>query len=185
MELIGHPRLTVYLEADGSDDIDVFAKLCKVDANGEPIRMFLVPLHWAEYADVADEITEAVRRGQGGFFSWDSPTTRLRVSHRARDDAQSAVVPYHCHLSEERLSAGEVVEVEMGFTGFGMRFHAGETLRLTVTGTNIAGGPPHGAQLTLRNQGRHIVHVGPDTDSRIVLPLSRSRNSGLEHWESQ
>lgn len=173
-ELIGYPRLTLHLEADGSDDIDIFAKLSKIGAQGQPARVMLVPLHWAENAQVADQITEAVRRGQGGFFSWDGPTTRLRVSHRAKDEAKSAVVPHHPHLTEQRLSPGQVVEVELGFTGFGMRFHPGETLRLTVTGTNIAGGPPQGLQLTLRNQGRHIVHTGPDTDSRLVLPLSRS-----------
>jgi hypothetical protein len=84
------------------------------------------------------------------------------------------VTPRHRHLSEHRLSPGEVVEAELGFTGLGMRFHPGETLRLSISGTNIAGGPPQGAQLALRNKGRHILHTGPGNDSRLVLPLSRS-----------
>ncbi|MFE2321514.1 CocE/NonD family hydrolase [Streptomyces sp. NPDC059441] len=174
-ELIGYPRLTLFLEAEGADDIDVFAKLSKIDADGEPLGVQLLPLTWAENAQVADEITELAVGPLRALYYYDGPWARLRVSHRAKDEARSELVPHHLHVAEERLKPGQVVEVELGFTAIGMRFHAGETLRLTVTGKNTAVWAGQGVdQPALRNRGLHIVHGGPETDSRLVLPLSRS-----------
>jgi predicted acyl esterase len=175
-ELIGYPRLTLHWEAEDADDIDVFTKLSKIDAAGKALQVPLLPLQWAENAQFAEEIAAIAADSARDKYYYGGPWSRLRVSHREKDDSRSDFVPYHPHVTERRLSAGQIVEAELGFAAIGMRFHAGETLRLTVAGKNItAGEPPTVNQVKLRNRGRHILHTGPLTDSRLVLPLSRSR----------
>lgn len=175
-ELIGYPRLTLHVEADDADDIDVFAKLSKIDAAGEVLEVPLLPLQWAENAQAAEEIAAIAAESARDKYYYNGPWARLRVSHRETDESRSDVVPYHPHVTEQRLCAGQIAEAELGFAAIGMRFHAGETLRLAVAGKNItAGQPPTVDPVKLRNQGRHILHTGPQTDSRLVLPLSRSQ----------
>ncbi len=176
VELVGYPRLILHLEADGSDDIDVFAKLAKVDTDGQPLGTQLLPLQWRENAAVSEQIAEISLGHLRPLYYYDGPWARLRASHREKDESRSTLVPHHTHLREDKLTPGEIVEVELGFTAIGMRFHAGETLRLTVTGTNTAvWAAPNISQPDLRNRGRHRLHIGAGRPSRLVLPLTRAR----------
>lgn len=170
-ELIGYPRLTLFLEADGGDDIDVFAKILKVAGDGSPLGTQLLPVHWRENTQVSDQISEISLGHLRPLYYYDGPWARLRVSHREKDESRSGLVPFHTHLREQRLSSGEVVEAELGFTAIGMRFNAGETLRLTVTGTNTAvWAAPNISQPDLRRRGRHVLHTGGARASHLVLP---------------
>ncbi|WP_404710452.1 CocE/NonD family hydrolase [Sphingomonas sp. MMS24-J13] len=157
-ELTGHAKLRLWVEADGSDDIDLFVALQKLDAAGVVVGQTF-------YA----------------FFE-DGPVALgwLRVSHRAIDPARSsALQPFHTHAREELLAPGEIVPVDIELWPSSTLFHAGETLRVVVKGSDIyaEGLPflPFARHQRTRNAGRHIVHIGPEHDSHLLVPLIPAR----------
>lgn len=157
-ELTGHAKLRLWVEADGSDDIDLFVALQKLDAAGAVVGQTF-------YA----------------FFE-DGPVALgwLRVSHRAIDPIRSsALQPFHTHEREARLAAGEIVPVDIELWPSSTLFRAGETLRVVVKGSDIyaEGLPflPFARHQRTRNVGRHIVHIGPDHDSHLLIPLIPAR----------
>ncbi|NED80371.1 hydrolase, partial [Streptomyces sp. SID11233] len=65
---------------------------------------------------------------------------RLRVSMRHLDPALSTdEVPAHTFDRVEKLAPGEVVEVEIELLPVGLAFHAGEQLRLVISGRSLLG----------------------------------------------
>jgi len=140
-ELTGHAKLALTVEARGSDDMDLFVALEKIDANGEKAGF--------------------------GFYAFfeDGPVALgwLRVSHRALDSKRSShFLPVHPHDREELLAAGEQVPVEIEIWPSSTFFAAGETLRLVVQGRDIydEGLPnlPFARHEDLRNKGTHVIH---------------------------
>jgi uncharacterized protein len=157
-ELTGHASLRLWVEADGSDDIDLFVALQKLDASGAPVGQTF-------YA----------------FFE-DGPVALgwLRASHRAVDPARSTPLqPVHHHETEERLAPGAIVPVDVEFWPASTRFAAGETLRLVVQGHDVMteGLPnlPFARHEETRNAGRHILHVGGAHPSHLLLPVIPAR----------
>jgi len=104
------------------------------------------------------------------FFT--GATGRLRVSHRALDATRSTPSePYLTHCVEELLNPGQIVPVEIGIWPIGMRWHAGEQLRLIIAGYNLTPVPLPGVKPPeLRNRGEHIIHTGGRYDSHLVAP---------------
>ena len=44
-DFIGYPKVRLWVEADGSDDMDLFVFLQKLNAGGEPLEQFNVANH--------------------------------------------------------------------------------------------------------------------------------------------
>lgn len=154
-EITGHASLKLWVEAEGSDDIDLFVALQKLDAAGELVGFTFYA--FCEDGPVA--------------LGWQ------RVSHRALDPARSRPeMPVHPHTHEERLAPGECVPVEIEIWPFSARFAAGETLRVIVAGSDIYR-PEPGVMLPFplhertRNTGTHIIRTGGAFDSSILLPF--------------
>jgi predicted acyl esterase len=154
-ELTGHASLKLWVEAEGSDDIDLFVALQKLDADGNEIGFTFYAFY--ENGPVA--------------LGWQ------RASHRALDAAASIPErPVHLHTREELLVPGVPVPVEVEIWPFSARFEAGETLRLVVAGHDIYE-PEEGVQLPFplhrltRNAGSHILHAGGERDSVLRLPF--------------
>ncbi|MBO9581460.1 MAG: CocE/NonD family hydrolase [Sphingobium sp.] len=157
-ELTGHAKLSLWVEADGSDDLDLFVALQKLDAGGSLVGQTFYAFF--ENGPVA--------------LGW------LRASHRATDPAKSsALQPFHTHEREERLSPGEIVPIEIELWPSSTLFRAGETLRVVVKGRDIyaEGLPflPFARHEETRNAGRHIIHVGPEHDSHLLVPVIPAR----------
>jgi hypothetical protein len=153
-EISGHATLRLWVEADGSDDIDLFVSLEKLDAAGEHVGMTFYAFF--ENGPVA--------------LGW------LRASHRETDPARSTELqPFHRHEHEDLLEPGAVVPLDIEFWPSSTRFRAGETLRLIVQGTDIhnEGAPnlPFARHERTRNRGRHILHGGDGRDSHLLLPV--------------
>jgi predicted acyl esterase len=152
-ELTGHAKLKLWVSAEGSDDMDLFVAIQKVDKQGD-----LVPF---PYYTIFEDGPVA--------SGW------LRVSHRELDEQLSTPQqPVHPHLREERLAEGEIVPVEIELWPSSTLFHSGETLRVVVQGSDIqvypevpfvAGHPD------TRNAGRHVIHTGGRYDSHLLLPV--------------
>lgn len=154
-ELTGYPKLHLWVEADGADDMDLFAYLTKLDQDGN---------------ELLAKVIDFPNPGARGT---------VRVSHREVDETDPASFydPFLTHRREQLIEPGEVVLVEFGIWPLGMRWHAGQQLRLTIQGfalpwmedTIISGGKPIFVWDT-RNKGTHIVHTGGRYDSYLQVP---------------
>ena len=152
-EITGYMNMILWLEAEGNDDMDVFANVIKLDKFGMPTHQWYVDSMGHKY------------------FGAD---TRLRVSRRALDPERSTPTePYLALTGEQKLRPGEIVRAELGFWPTGMIFHKGETLMLYIsTGKMIDGEDYHGAdRLPTINRGNHIIHTGGKYDSQLMVPV--------------
>ncbi len=148
-EITGSARLTLWVEAAGADDMDLYVGLSKLDRNGAEVRM-------AGYND-----TENGHVASG----W------LRVSHREVDPEMSTPVrPYLLHRQLRKLNSGERVRVDVEILPSSTMFRTGESLVVRIQGTELPGAGDI-AHVDAVNSGDHIVYVGGGTDSRLTVPV--------------
>jgi predicted acyl esterase len=152
-ELTGHMKLKLWVQADGSDDMDLFVALEKFDRSGN-----LIP-----FAFFGNHDDGPVALG------W------LRVSHRELDEKQStSYQPVHKHTREIKLKAGEIVPVEIEFWPSSTLFEVGEKLRVVVQGSDIYWYPTemhtNGHTATV-NKGKHVIYSGGKYDSHLLVPV--------------
>jgi predicted acyl esterase len=152
-ELTGYMKLKLWIEADGSDDADLFVALLKLDRAGNFVGMTFFSEH--DNGPVA--------------LGW------LRASHRELDRERSRPEqPWHTHRGEELLLPGEIVPVEIEILPSSTRFAAGETLRILVQGRDVFTFPNlRHTQLheRTRNRGDHVIHTGGKYDSHLLVPI--------------
>jgi predicted acyl esterase len=148
-EISGLTKLRLWVEADGNDEMDLFVYMQKVDDDGS-----IIPL---------------------SVFGENDPGTvgKLRVSHRELDTEKSKdYLPIHTHKTEQKLSAGEIVPVDIEIYPSARIWHRGETLRV-----NIAPRLVRDATWFLPivydtdNEGRHVIHTGGKYDSYLLAPV--------------
>jgi hypothetical protein len=151
-ELSGYMKLRLWVEADGANDMDLFAYVSKLDEKGNhlPAMVLVFP-----------------NPGVRGM---------LRVSHRELDEARSTPSePYLLHRREQLLKPKEIVPVEIAIWPIGMIWHAGQQLRLIVQGyaswwmEDMLSGTAV-FRYDLRNKGNHIIHTGGKYDSHLLVP---------------
>ena len=96
----------------------------------------------------------------------------LRVSHRELDKERSTPSePFLTHRREQPLKPKEIVPVEIGIWPSGKFWHAGQQLRVVISGNYIREPgwfEPFGWEL--RNRGSHIIHTGGKFDSYLLVP---------------
>jgi predicted acyl esterase len=192
-EVTGYMSLRLWVEAKGSDDMELAVTVEKRDADGNPYNR---------------ELGE-------GMMGPVAATGLLRVSHRELDPVLSTPSePYLTHRSEQLLSPGEIVPVDISIWPMAMRYAAGEELYLTISplhpsstdfdmgfgaalievpdnavtylpgevgpmktlGGTAATSPSFARELTVptpvsRNRGTHIIHVGGKYDSHLLIPV--------------
>ena len=152
-ELTGHMNLRLWVQAEGSDDLDLFVALEKIDPAG-----FLVPLAFFGNHD-------------------DGPVALgwLRASHRELDEEKSTPwQPVHKHARELKLGPGEVVPVNIEILPTSILFEKGEKLRLVVGGSDLYWYPSEGhtnGHLDTVNQGHHVIHTGGKHESYLLAPV--------------
>lgn len=201
--IVGYIKVRLWVEAAGSDDMDLSVTVQKVKADG-----------------TAYESTAG-----GESSSTISASNIQRVSLRYLDpELSTAFEPYHTFDRVELLSAGEVVPVEIGLWPTAMKFQAGELLQLKiapatatsseedmgfgkaivpipadggtfVSSTNVTllelGGTSSPSYVnaqriatsTTSNNGTHTIHFGGDYDSFVLLPVNSTGSSSNRHDE--
>ena len=105
------------------------------------------------------------------------PTGALRASYRALDHELSTEHwPEHTFSRSEELQAGQVVKLEIGLWQTGIRFEAGEKLVLKVSGHPLALAefPLLRGAIPNANTGKHVIHVGGERASHLVIPVVES-----------
>jgi uncharacterized protein len=153
-ELTGHMSLRLWVEAIGSDDMDLFVAIQKIDRDGSELPFVFYAM--LENGPVA--------------LGW------LRVSHWELDEARSRPEqPFHPHTREWLLRPGERVAAEIEIWPSSTRFAAGQRLRVLVQGhdtqTSAAPNSPFLRHESLRNKGLHVIHTGGSCDSHLLVPV--------------
>jgi predicted acyl esterase len=156
-ELIGHMKLKLWVKAQGSDDMDLFVAIEKIDRTGD-----LVPFQFfGNHEDGAVAI------------GW------LRVSHRELDPEQSKPYqPVLKHQREIKLKPGEIVPVEIEILPSSTLFEKGEKLRVVVQGSDIYNYPEEyhsDGHTDTVNKGQHVIFTGGKYDSHLLVPVIPAR----------
>ncbi|HEY4188419.1 MAG TPA: CocE/NonD family hydrolase [Polyangia bacterium] len=164
-EIVGYPRLKLWVEAEGHDDMDIFVFLQKLDRHGKHLEVQNSGSH--------NPLLGLITR-RGTVLRYKAAPGRLRVSlRRLAPDLSSDEVPVQSFDRVEKLRPGQIVDVDIAIYPVGLLMHPGEQLRLIVAGHNLIGSPmPLGREdPAIDNHGRHIVHTGGRYESRLVLPV--------------
>ncbi len=164
-EFVGYPRLSLCVEADGADDMDLFVILQKLNADGEPLEQFNIANHGPKM--------QALTRDGASILKYKGSNGRLRVSMRHLDERLSTeAVPVHSFDRVEKLAPGEIVRVDIDMFPVGLALDTGEQLRVVVSGHHPWGGAMPGmANVEPANVGRHVIHTGGAHGSFLQLPV--------------
>ncbi|HZZ02791.1 CocE/NonD family hydrolase [Paraburkholderia sp.] len=173
--LVGYPKAHLWVEARGSEDMDLFVLVQKLDAYGTPLQQFTVPNQGA----LAQDITE---RG-ASILRYKGSDGRLRASMRFLDKTLSTdAVPAHTFDRIEKLSAGEVVALEIDLLPIGLAFYPGEQLRLVISGRSLLGTMMPGTrEYVPANSGTHVIHTGGAYASYLQLPVLATYVEALQN----
>ncbi len=148
-EVVGYIKLHVFVSADTAHDMDLYAKVQKMDRHGHYV------------------FSDGIEMQYGG------PNAMLRVSLRELDPETSTEdEPRQSFRHPVLLHPGEIVPVEMAFWPTGLKFHPGETLELSIAGFDYLG-LRDGMDQVLDgvNRGVNRVHCGGVYDSYLQLPI--------------
>jgi predicted acyl esterase len=163
--MVGYPKAHLWVEACGADDMDLFVLIQKLDAYGTPLQQFTVPNQNARIHDLTDHGASILRyKGSDG---------RLRVSARRLDETLSTDdVPAHRFDRTDKLSPGQVVDIEIDLLPIGLAFHPGEQLRFVISSRNLLGTMMPGIpEYAGANGGQHVIHTGGEHASYLQLPI--------------
>jgi predicted acyl esterase len=145
--------------------MDLFVLVQKLDKWGTPLQAFTTPNQSAVAHDITDHgATILCHKGSDG---------RLRVSARTLDASlPTEDVPAHTFDRVEKLSPGEIVEIDIELLLIGLVFYPGEQLRFVVSSRNLLGTMMPGIQEYVgANSGQHAIHTGGEYASYLQLPV--------------
>ena len=153
VELIGSMRLRLWVSARGSDDLDIFVVIKKIDGNGHEV--FFSGFNGYEH--------DCVAKG------W------LRASHRELAPSCSKPLrPWHRHGRVQSLHPGEIVPLEIEIWPSATLFEDGSTLQLRIQGHDVANCPAF-RHTKLVNRGWHTIFTGGRYDSCLTVPLNATK----------
>lgn len=153
-EYIGQFSAKLFVEAVENDDMDLFIFIRKIGLDGEKLEPEIV--------------TDRFYPGPNG---------RLRVSQRKLNTAESTPLnPVLLQTGEEKLNQNEIVEVEVPFWPFGMKWEKGEVLEMTISPNDQIIRPefPDLPPVPTINKGQHKIYFGGQYDSQVRLPLIKN-----------
>jgi uncharacterized protein len=173
-EIIGYPVLTVWAGVEGHDDGDLHVYIQKLDERGRQLWHQAVTLGLPlarRWMPVAHRF--GVHQVAPAFYG--GPHGALRLSMRGLEPGTPAERPVLGLREEHRLAPGEVVEAALPLWPTAMRWHAGEQLRLRISGRILLPAILPGlAEEPVQPGDRHIMHTGGGHPARLVLPATVS-----------
>lgn len=162
---LGYPKVKLFMEIDGYDDMDVFVWVQKVDRRGNVLSEFVIPNHGAAIQDFTQDGASALRyKGSYG---------KLRASMRHLDEQKSTeILPAYTFDRVEKLEKGEIVELDIILSPIGLTYYAGETLRVVISSKDEIGSIMPGTPGCVPdNRGWHILHTGGKYASYLQIPF--------------
>lgn len=162
---LGYPKVKLFVEVEEHDDMDLFVWVQKIDSRGNVLTEFVIPNQGAALQDFTQDGASTLR--------YKGPHGRLRVSMRHLDEEKSTdVIPAYTFDRVEKLTKGEIAEVDIALSPIGMTWYKGETLRVMVsTKDEIGSIMPGTPGCTPDNKGTHILHTGGKFTSYLQLPI--------------
>jgi uncharacterized protein len=158
VEITGYSKVRLWVEADGSDEMDLFITMMKLDEDGR----------W-----LPTDVMGQPHPGQSG---------KLRVSQRALDPALSTdFQPVQAHRTRDKLKPGEIVPVDIAVYPFSRIWHKGQKLRLQIAGRYFREGWFEPFNWDLQNKGRHIIHTGGQYESYLQIPVVPPKYQAGDH----
>jgi predicted acyl esterase len=158
VELTGYAKVRLWVEADGSDDMDLFVTIMKLDEDGQ----------W-----LPSNVMGQPHPGSVG---------KLRVSQRELDARLSTEFqPVQAHRKSEKLAPGEVVPVDIAIYPISKIWHKGQQLRLQIAGRYFREGWFEPFTWDLLNKGQHIIHTGGRYESYLQIPVIPPKYRAGEH----
>jgi putative CocE/NonD family hydrolase len=152
MEVTGPIALRLWVSSS-TDDMDIFATLRNIDAEGKDV--------W----EIGQQ-QQPVPVAKG----W------LRASHRKLDRKLSLPYrPYHAHDERQWLKRGEIVEVEVEIWPTCMVFRKGHRIRLDIQPKDGVGSAPYTHYSADYNIGENTLYTGGDMASCLLLPVIPSK----------
>lgn len=151
-DVVGHMALTLFIEAEETDDVDLFVGIEKLDCDGNEVYFF---------------------SASGGNANGPVARGWLRASHRTLDAARSTPWrPVLARGTARPLEPGQVAEAHIAIMPSGTTFRPGERLRLVVQSWSLPGQFEGGEtrQWDTLGRGRCRIHTGPRYPSRLLLP---------------
>lgn len=147
-EITGYMKLRLWVEAEGNDDMDMFVAIQKLDEAGNWLPVNVL--------------------GEPHPGAWG----KMRVSHRELDPKLSThFQPVQAHRSEEKLSPGEIVPVDIEIWPHSRIWHKGQQIRVLVSGHYMREGWFEPFFWDTNNKGKHIIHSGGKYDSYLQIPV--------------
>jgi predicted acyl esterase len=171
-EVAGYPVLTLWVAAEGHDDADLFAFVQKLDGRGRQLWHQTVTLGLPLARQWMPKLHQRGVKPVGAAFYGGSDGV-LRVSRRGLDELAPTERPELSLKKEQRLTPGEIVEVTIPMWPTAMRWHAGEQLRLRVSGRNLL--PtllPNLPDEPSQSGDRHVLYTGGRYPSVLRLPVT-------------
>ncbi|QKX64172.1 uncharacterized protein TRUGW13939_11345 [Talaromyces rugulosus] len=175
--LAGIPKAVVYIACPEFHDMDVYVLVRKLDAQGKSLLNLNIP--WssvAQHGVSPDNLDQIPPRNKNNLMFHVGSLGILRASRRAIDISQSIHenYPFHPHDRDEYISPGEIVKLDIGIWAMGVEYEAGESIRVEVHGNSplLRGEFKDNNEFQkLASHGTHIVHLGGDHPSHIILPF--------------
>ena len=178
MTIFGALTADLWVSTDAGNDLDVFVAVYKEDADGNRLH------HITLRAAPAQAFVRSLERDGmlPAAVAYTGPVGRLRASHRALDDAASTrLEPVHTHMTEDFVTQGEPVELQIDLWPTAMKVHAGERLVVEIAGhptgplamhmPGESGLPGGDIAMSTRNQGTHSVYTGGNHASRLLFAI--------------
>ena len=165
ISLIGYPKVKLFMECEGYDDMDVFVWVQKIDKRGNVLSEFVVPNHGAALQDFTQDGASTLRyKGAHG---------KLRASMRHLDPEKSTdIIPYYTFDKVEKLSKGQIVELDIKLSPIGLTYYKDETLRVMISSHDEIGSIMPGTPGCIPdNKGTHILHTGGKYASYLQIPF--------------
>ncbi|KAJ5355920.1 alpha/beta-hydrolase [Penicillium concentricum] len=165
--LAGSARAIIYVSAENAEDMDVFVQIRKADTTGKLLRNINIPVNDRKICNMPEPIDLV------NPLIYLGPTGCLRVSYRDLDKKLSNEWwPEHDYSVKQTYQTGQVIELDIGLWQTGILYLPGEKLVFKVSGHNmtLAEFPNLRGVMPNYNKGKHNLHVGGSSASRLIIP---------------
>jgi hypothetical protein len=179
-ELCGWSKANLFMSAADHDDMDVWVVIRKLDRDGNALEHFNIPFKHLPPGTQPEDIPEE------NVFRYVGPNGCLRASQRHIEEEpgltaeqRALMTPahvYHPLDRNDKITPGQIVEMEIELWPGGMIFDAGESLSFEVKGFL-----PIRPEFTFLldkldnfNKGSHKIHTGGNYSSSLLVALSQS-----------
>ena len=177
-ELCGFSRVSLFMSTPDHDDMDVYVVIRKLDKSGNALQHFNIPFTHLPPGTSANDVPHE------NIFRYVGPNGHLRASHRAvmeepgLDSQQRNLLSegyvWHPHDREQKVSKGEIAQLNIGLWAGGIVFDEGESMSLEIRGSSPLVPEYEGLEDTTgaSNVGYHFIHTGGEHASNLRVALS-------------